>query len=519
LKKLILGIFFHVSMYVFQGLGGAVSLFKRRVYRGADLRHPILPDSKPGLTPEAVFSGDVDLKSQQLSAQSTGETGDLSPSDDANELGQEKCEIDLDDGEWAVLPAPSLEESLAVPASLFDEIDRDKPLDKYEDADSDDIDHLVLIVHGIGEMLQSAAPFGLAIPNLCSIVECCGFLRKNHAEVQNARFSQMYPTVESTLTAPTGRVEYLPIEWHEAFSIMSQRMSPTGPAVPSSEATSLELIRAGSRSSQVMMKDISLRTIPQMRAFANDTLMDVLYFMSAEHHDIIIDIVTKEMNVVVQKFRALTGFDGRISVIGHSLGSIITWDILANHSPTTSMDPIPADLPGAGSSSCRHCRRDDWENVSGSTTPSSGGYQTPPVPNSRSAGTDFVQPTRSSISIPKTANDLDEHEEETKGRVCDSAEFLNPAKDSSIDGLSNQLHHEGFDDPSQPHSSSKYPKLLFDVDNAFMLGSPIAVFLMVRNQRQPLSADFTLKGCPRVFNIFHPFDPGKANMDRDCLRL
>ena len=67
-----------------------------------------------------------------------------------------------------------------------------------------------------------------------------------------------------------------------------------------------------------MIGDVSLRTIPQIRQFANDTLMDVLYFMLPEHHDIIIDIVVREMNTVVQKFRALTGYQGDVSLIGHS---------------------------------------------------------------------------------------------------------------------------------------------------------------------------------------------------------
>lgn len=56
-------------------------------------------------------------------------------------------------------------------------------------------------------------------------------------------------------------------------------------------------------------------------------------------------------------------------------------------------------------------------------------------------------------------------------------------------------------------SVSSYPQLDFSVDNFFMLGSPVAVFLMIRNQRKPLSDDFFLAGCNRVFNIFHPYDP------------
>jgi hypothetical protein len=63
------------------------------------------------------------------------------------------------------------------------------------------------------------------------------------------------------------------------------------------------------------------------------------------------------------------------------------------------------------------------------------------------------------------------------------------------------------DDSSTQEAPSDYPQLDFKVDNAFMLGSPIAVFLMIRNQRKPLSPDFKLEGCESVFNIFHPYDP------------
>lgn len=54
---------------------------------------------------------------------------------------------------------------------------------------------------------------------------------------------------------------------------------------------------------------------------------------------------------------------------------------------------------------------------------------------------------------------------------------------------------------------SPYPQLCFAVDNFFMLGSPVPVFLLIRKQLQPLSEEFYLRGCRRVFNIFHPYDP------------
>lgn len=61
--------------------------------------------------------------------------------------------------------------------------------------------------------------------------------------------------------------------------------------------------------------------------------------------------------------------------------------------------------------------------------------------------------------------------------------------------------------PNGPDELPSCPQLDFSVDNFFLLGSPVPVFLMIRNQRMPLSRDFYLRGCRRVFNIFHPYDP------------
>jgi hypothetical protein len=163
--------------------------------------------------------------------------------------------------------------------------------------------------------------------------------------------------------------------------------------------------------------------------------MDVLYFMNPEHHDTIIDIVTNEMNIVVEMFRQLTGFDGRISVVGHSLGSIIAWDILGNQNievETIIEEPISSipDVPSYGT----------IESAYGSS-------------RSEDDNPELTQP-----ELP-------------------------------------------------PPVTSSYPQLEFNVDNFFLLGSPVAVFLMIRNQQQPLTADFFLRGCDRVFNIFHPYDP------------
>ena len=329
---------------------------------------------------------------------------------------------------------------------------------------SDHVDHLVLVVHGIGEMLQAIDLFGLS--KLSTIVDCCRFLRENHADVMDVRVSQLYEAFDGV--SKSGRVDYLPVEWHEAFTIHSQRRRTTDSPFGLRQQRPPTL-----RPANVMIGDISLRTIPQMRQFANDTLMDVLYFMSPEHHDIITDIVVREMNCVVRKFRSLTGYQGNVSLIGHSLGSIISWDILKNQVPKTSL------------STKTHTRKDTDEV---------------PVVDSMDEETYFdASPAAEDVAATVSDRDADDPEF-TSSNPSEHHPPLSQAEESIPESTASNKDSQQMPKPA-------YPQLSFIVDSAFMLGSPIAVFLMIRNQRNPLSKDFRLSGCSRVFNIFHPYDP------------
>lgn len=400
-----------------KGLYTAVSLFKRRVYRGAWLIQKNDPDS---------VSQNSRVSVEQSIIQAVKDNGALGETLVPNTGLRDVLTPLRVKEEGLVILYHHGKDDLAVPPERLWKDDMARFLNDNKD---NHIDHLCLVVHGIGEMMQSVNVLGFSMPNLSSIIDCCGYMRKNHSEVQEAHFAQMYPTVDSTTRASTGRVEYLPVEWHEAFSILSQRRKvATSP--PNTDENNC-----------VMIDDISLRTIPNMREFANDTLMDVLYFMSPEHHDIIVSIVSNEMNVVVERFCRLTKFTGRISLIGHSLGSIISWDILAHQAV-------------------------DFPIVSLSDSLSSGSLASYP---------DYEYQTTIT----------------SQERVTDTPE----------------LTQQAFPPASLPSNLTAYPQLDFSVENFFLLGSPVAVFLMIRNQRRPLTEEFALNGCDRVFNIFHPYDP------------
>jgi DDHD domain len=414
-----------------KGLGSAISIFKRRVYRGAYFAKS--NDGNNETAPPSPVRQGADLGQEEKEEATTNNADDFDPHrhvepSDTSDNAPSKNTLTLDDKNLdhhdkdrknhPSTPPPSppplslrrkhkgpplaleLKRSISSTAKKRRASTPNRTSENgisNSRTDENEVDHLVLVVHGIGEMMQSFDFFGLK--KVPTIVECCGFLRDNHAEVLDVRFAQVYQAIDGMPETRFGRVEYLPVEWHESFSIHSTRRqteadTPNGRSRPNCS-----------------INDISLRTIPTMRQFANDTLMDVLYFMNPEHHGKIIDIVVSEMNYVVNRFRKLTGFTGTVSIVGHSLGSIIAWDIL-----------------------------------------------------------DHQRVNRPEAPMPQPESTLPEVEER---RQIENA----------------------------------FPQLDFLVDNAFMLGSPIPVFLMIRNQDAPLSVDYTLQGCPRVFNIFHPFDP------------
>lgn len=68
-----------------------------------------------------------------------------------------------------------------------------------------------------------------------------------------------------------------------------------------------------------------------IREFNKHTLMDVLYYMSPGFGQIIIDSVSKQLNSKYKIFLAEhPGWDGKVSIFAHSLGSVIAYDLLTN---------------------------------------------------------------------------------------------------------------------------------------------------------------------------------------------
>ncbi|DAZ95455.1 TPA: hypothetical protein N0F65_013024 [Lagenidium giganteum] len=283
-----------------------------------------------------------------------------------------------------------------------------------DDADiEDEVDHLVLIVHGMGDALKTIDIINVV--TLRSIIDCAGSLRDLHKEALRSQHFEH-------LKGRKPRVEFLPIEWHSKLH--------------------MEGLDNG-------IRDVTLPAIHKLREFANDTVLDVLFFMSPTFHQVILEQVAQEMNRVFELFQSRNkGWTGeraahrkKVSIIAHSLGAIISFDILSHQTQT----PKKMDEEGL-----------DFENANGLEAM-------------------FVEKMKE-----RSRSESDKH---TWDRMQRNMATNNERK----------------------RPSSDVPRLAFRVENLFCLGSPVGLFLKVRGQK--LQRDFCLPTCLRLFNIYHPYDP------------
>jgi len=124
----------------------------------------------------------------------------------------------------------------------------------------------------------------------------------------NPLFDFLSPWTNSEpMPDPPNRIEFIPIEWYDK-------------------------IHSSSNALKKNLLSTTLGTIPKLRSIANDVIFDVLMYMTPEFCEEVLNCVTDQIVRLYELFQ-LSNPDfangGSVSLIGHSLGSVITWDILS----------------------------------------------------------------------------------------------------------------------------------------------------------------------------------------------
>ncbi|XP_018399338.1 PREDICTED: phospholipase DDHD2 isoform X2 [Cyphomyrmex costatus] len=161
-----------------------------------------------------------------------------------------------------------------------------------DEGEPEKVDHLLFLVHGIGSV--------------------CDLKFRTVEEVVDEFRSISFQLVQSHYRTAceqgiVNRIEVLPISWHTTLH------SDTG--------------------IDKRLQAITLESIPKLRHFTNDTLLDILFYTSPIYCQTIMQTVGSEMNRLYSLFKERNPvFDGEVFLGGHSLGSLIMFDLLCHQS-------------------------------------------------------------------------------------------------------------------------------------------------------------------------------------------
>ena len=166
--------------------------------------------------------------------------------------------------------------------------------------------HLFFVIHGIGEAMWSRDD--CSVPGvIASTDQARNGINRKLAEAWRTECKRCEKAGEA-LPPPPHRVELIPLEWYSKIHSQQSALKNT-------------------------LLATTLHNIPRLRAIANDVVFDVLTYLTPSFCQDVIETVTSEIIRSYDRFNQVhptfLPAGGKTSIIGHSLGSVIAWDLLS----------------------------------------------------------------------------------------------------------------------------------------------------------------------------------------------
>ncbi|CAK3906654.1 related to phosphatidic acid-preferring phospholipase A1, contains DDHD domain [Lecanosticta acicola] len=194
--------------------------------------------------------------------------------------------------------------------------------DDYRDTEGEDqgreIEHLILVTHGIGQRL------GLRLESV-NFVHDVNTLRKTlkavYADSPDLRALNAELGESETVNS---RVQVLPICWRHLLDFPKQSLRHNRKEHDIADNDNID------DEDYPSLEDITVEGVSAVRNLITDLALDILLYDSPAYKDHISRIVLNELNRIYHLFMDRNPtFNGKISLIGHSLGSAIMFDILS----------------------------------------------------------------------------------------------------------------------------------------------------------------------------------------------
>ncbi|XP_038602554.1 phospholipase DDHD2 isoform X2 [Tachyglossus aculeatus] len=226
----------------------------------------------------------------------------------------------------------------------------------------------------------------------------------------------------------------------------------------------------------------------------------------------IVDTVASEMNRIYTLFlQRNPGFKGGVSIAGHSLGSLILFDLLTNQKdPPVSNDSSKGSLNVILDQGDALTLEEDLKKLQLSEFCSI--FEKEKV--DKEALALCTDQDLQEMGIPlgprkKILNYIGSRGNAQSAKLSQQS----APREGQVDGESLLTHqtesrsgYNEYPDVGIGQVSVKYPRLAYKPDIFFAFGSPIGMFLTVRGLKR-IDPTYRLPTCKGFFNIYHPFDP------------
>nr|XP_046206912.1 phospholipase DDHD2-like isoform X5 [Oncorhynchus gorbuscha] len=372
------------------------------------------------------------------------------------------------------------------------------------DGEPETIDHLVFMVHGIGPACDI---------RFRSIIQCVNDFRSASLSLLGSHYRR------GQEEGRVGRVEFLPVNWHSALH---------------GDATGVD----------EDIQRITLPSISRLRHFTNDTLLDLFFYNSPTYCQTIVDTVASEVNKLHSLFKHRhPEFTGAVSVVGHSLGSLILFDLLTNQKTGSgeadrdegrNRDPCPLTCDALEQALCRMGLQEhlatlqsvdlDLDSLAMCDETDLTELGIPLGPRKKILSfirkRHFLQEGRQGTVL--LAPGLQALPDPSEDSPSPTVSFGNQSSEASArrqqflraQSITSAVDYEYFDvgigqtngGIAKGQVSINYPQLAFHPQTFFAFGSPIGMFLTVRGLKR-IDPNYTFPTCKNFYNIYHPFDP------------
>ncbi|KAH8854476.1 Phospholipase DDHD1 [Schistosoma japonicum] len=335
-----------------------------------------------------------------------------------------------------------------------------------------DITHLCFVIHGIGQKM------GINL-----ILNNCNELRDTCDKIKTRYFSH--------LDKENKRVEFLPVEWRTVLQLDGDTVESITP--------------------------VHLRGF---RTVLNSSAMDIMYYTSPLYRAEIISSLKSELNRLYDMFRRLNpdfeSHGGKVSIIAHSLGCVLVYDLITGWNYPSDNDPLTQIL----------LNKSTGQNILLTSASKLSDNKDKALSNDK---LDVTYPERSDVKLLsngyleqiarvsfrlETAKTLVNNlEQELNSLLLTREKHTSYISEKS--NITNNLDQQVFNSSRCSPNSSLFQQnpLLFanNLENLFCLGSPLGVYLVLRGIRpgpfQTQDPILPRKVCRRIFNIYHPADP------------